>query len=44
MKRLHSAGVIGACHAAVISKDAAGKVKIIKTEKPTQHGTWLAWL
>lgn len=38
VKQLHSAGVIGTYDAAVISKDAAGKVKITKTEKPTQHG------
>jgi uncharacterized membrane protein len=40
VKQLHSAGVIGTYDAAVISKDAAGKVTIIKTEKPTQHGAW----
>ncbi len=40
VKQLHSAGVIGTYDAAVISKDEAGKVKIVKTEKPTQHGTW----
>ena len=40
VKQLHSAGVIGTYDAAVISKSAEGKVKIIKTEKPTQHGAW----
>jgi uncharacterized membrane protein len=40
VKQLHSAGVIGTYDAAVISKDAAGKVTIVKTEKPTQHGAW----
>jgi uncharacterized membrane protein len=40
VKQLHSAGIIGTYDAAVISKDAAGKVKIIKTEKPTEHGAW----
>jgi len=40
VKQLHSAGIIGTYDAAVISKDAAGKVKIIKTEKPTQYGAW----
>ena len=40
VKQLHSAGVIGTYDAAVISKDQAGRVKIIQTEKPTQHGAW----
>ena len=40
LKQLHSAGIIGTYDAAVISKDAAGNVKIIKTEKPTEHGAW----
>jgi uncharacterized membrane protein len=40
VKQLYSAGIIGTYDAAVISKDAAGKVKIIKTEKPTQYGAW----
>lgn len=40
VKQLHSAGVIGTYDAAVISKDATGKVTILKTEKPTQHGAW----
>jgi hypothetical protein len=38
VKQLHSAGVLGTFDAAVASKDAAGKVKIIKTEKATRHG------
>ena len=40
VKELHSAGVIGTYDAAVVSKDTAGKVKIIVTEKPTQYGAW----
>jgi len=40
VKELHSAGVIGTYDAAVVSKDAAGQVKIIRTEKPTQYGAW----
>ena len=40
VKQLHSAGIIGTYDAAVVSKDAAGKVKIVKTEKPTQYGAW----
>jgi uncharacterized membrane protein len=37
---LHAAGVIGTFDAAVVEKDARGKVRIHKTEKPTQHGAW----
>jgi uncharacterized membrane protein len=40
VKQLYSAGVIGTYDAAVISKDATGKVTISKTEKPTQYGAW----
>lgn len=40
VKQLHSDGIIGTYDAAVISKDAAGKVKISVTEKPTQYGAW----
>jgi uncharacterized membrane protein len=40
VKQLYSAGIIGTYDAAVISKDAAGKVTIMKTEKPTQLGAW----
>jgi uncharacterized membrane protein len=40
VKQLHSDGVIGTYDAAVISKDAAGNVKITKTEKPTEYGAW----
>jgi uncharacterized membrane protein len=40
VKDLHSAGVIGTYDAAVITKDAEGKVKVHKHEKPTQHGAW----
>jgi uncharacterized membrane protein len=40
VQQLHSAGIIGTYDAAVVSKDAAGKVEITKTEKPTQYGTW----
>ena len=40
VKQLHSAGIIGTYDAAVISKDATGKVTIAKTEKPTQYGAW----
>jgi uncharacterized membrane protein len=40
VKQLYSAGMIGTYDAAVISKDAAGKVTIHKTEKPTEIGAW----
>ncbi|MGE5407114.1 MAG: DUF1269 domain-containing protein [Syntrophothermus sp.] len=36
---LHAAGVIGTFDAAVIEKEE-GKVRVHKTEKPTQHGAW----
>ena len=37
---LHAAGVIGTFDSAVIRKEADGKVRVTKTEKPTQHGAW----
>jgi uncharacterized membrane protein len=40
VKQLYFDGVIGVYDAAVISKDAAGQVKINKTEMPTQYGAW----
>ena len=40
VKQLYFDGVIGVYDAAIISKDATGKVKIHKTEMPTQYGTW----
>ncbi|MGB8776040.1 MAG: hypothetical protein WCC78_18035, partial [Terriglobales bacterium] len=40
VKELHSAGIIGTYDAAVIGKDATGKVTITETEKPTQYGAW----
>jgi uncharacterized membrane protein len=40
VKQLYFDGVIGVYDAAVISKDATGKVKINKTEMPTQYGAW----
>jgi uncharacterized membrane protein len=38
VKELHGAGEIGTYDAAVITKDAEGKVHVNKHEKPTQHG------
>jgi len=40
VKQLYFDGVIGVYDAAVISKDAAGQVKIHRTEMPTQYGAW----
>src|SRR5690242_7601834 len=40
IKRLYSKDDIGSYDAAVIVKRPDGKVKISKTEKPTQHGAW----
>jgi uncharacterized membrane protein len=40
VKALHSANLIGSYDSAIITKDADGKVKVTKTEKPTQHGGW----
>ncbi len=37
---LHDLGAIGTFDAAVIEKDADGKVHVHKTETPTQHGAW----
>jgi uncharacterized membrane protein len=40
VKKLYFDGVIGVYDAAVISKDETGKVKIHKTEMPTEYGAW----
>lgn len=37
---LHAAGAIGTFDSAVIRKGEDGKVRVTKTEKPTQHGAW----
>ena len=37
---LHDAGLIGTFDSAVIRKEPDGKVRVTKTEKPTQHGAW----
>lgn len=37
---LHDAGAIGTFDSAVVRKDENGKVRVSKTEKPTQHGAW----
>jgi uncharacterized membrane protein len=40
VKALHSADIISSYDAAVISRGADGSIKLLKTEKPTQHGGW----
>jgi len=37
---LHAAGAVGTFDSAVIRKEEDGKVRVTKTEKPTQHGAW----
>ena len=37
---LHAMGAIGTFDSAVIRKEDDGKVRVTKTEKPTQHGAW----
>jgi uncharacterized membrane protein len=41
IKALHAGDIIGSYDSAIITKDADGKVKVDKTEKPTQHGGWI---
>ncbi len=40
VKDLHAAGAVGTYDAAVITKDAAGKVHVNKDEMATRHGAW----
>lgn len=40
LKELHASGVVGTYDAALVTKDADGKVHVHKHEKPTQHGAW----
>ena len=37
---LHAMGAIGTFDSAVIRREEDGKVRVTKTEKPTQHGAW----
>ncbi len=37
---LHAEKLVGTYDVALISKDAEGKVHVMKHEKPTQHGAW----
>ena len=40
VKDLHDAGAIGTYDAAVVTKDADGKVHVNKDEMATRHGAW----
>lgn len=40
LREAHAAGLVGTYDAAVVFKDADGKVHMRKHEKPTQHGVW----
>lgn len=40
VKDLHAAGAVGTYDAAVVTKDAAGKVHENKDEMATRHGAW----
>ncbi len=40
VKDLHSAGAVGTYDAAVVTKDAEGKVHVNKDEMATRHGAW----
>ena len=40
VKNLHSGGLVGSYDAAVITKDASGKVHENKDETATRHGAW----
>lgn len=41
VKALHAGDMIGSYDSIIISKDESGKVRVSKTEKPTQHGGWV---
>ena len=41
VKDLHAAGAVGTYDAAVVTKDAAGKVHVSKDEMATRHGAWV---
>ena len=40
LREAHKVGLVGTYDAAVVHKDADGKVHVHKHEKPTQHGAW----
>src|SRR4051812_50044711 len=40
VKELYKSDDIGSYDAAIVRKEAGGKGKVTKTEKPTEHGAW----
>jgi uncharacterized membrane protein len=40
LQELHAGRIVGTYDAAIVTKDAEGKVHVHKHEKPTQHGAW----
>jgi uncharacterized membrane protein len=40
LREAHAAGLVGTYDAADVFKDADGKIRVHKHEKPTQHGAW----
>ena len=40
VKELHAGGLVGSYDAAVVTKDASGKVHENKDETATRHGAW----
>ena len=40
MLDLHEIKLVGSYDVALVTKDAEGKVRVHKHEKPTQHGVW----
>lgn len=40
VKELYKSDDIGSYDAAIVRKEPGGKVKVTKTEKPTEHGAW----
>ncbi len=40
VKELHASGLVGAYDAAIVTKDASGKVHENKDETATRHGAW----
>jgi uncharacterized membrane protein len=40
VKDAHATGLVGSYDAAVVTKDASGKVHENKDEKATRHGAW----
>ncbi len=41
VKALHSASIIGSYDSVIVHKDLDGRLKVTKTEQPTQHGGWV---